>query len=113
MTLPPEYEPPRASGDRGDKPQVIVVCTGRGTHPEALLGSLAVIESAVVANAYNMSAHAERRKDESVWIDDVGNIHLRCPRCRRHVPWKQANACAVIESFWSEQVAALDLSQVS
>jgi hypothetical protein len=98
-------------------PVVAVVCTDGGQHAWTVLGDLGVYHGLLRANAGQVYGEtANRRKAECVWLDDVRRpeyrVHVRCPRCRRHVQWRGERARDIVQRLAAAGVSQLDISRV-
>lgn len=104
-----------------DRIELVIFCTDKGQHPWTKLGDLtAGLDGGMVrANqGFADAGVAERRKDRCVWLDhlDKGKaeyrVHMRCPRCRRHVEWKHGKVVEVLTQFRAAGLSRFDLSSM-
>ena len=104
-----------------DRINLGVFCTDKGQHPWTLLGDLTAALDGGMVRA-NMGAVygvvADRRKDECVWLDHLEQgkaeyrVHMRCPRCGRHVEWKHDRVVEVLTQFHAAALERFDLSSM-
>ena len=103
-----------------------IFCTDRRQHPETNLGNLTFTQYSHNRGSWQAPLNlnqaveygriAERRKSECVWIDhlDPGSkeyrVHMRCPRCQRHVQWTDARAQKLVPELARRGRMRLDLS---
>jgi len=97
-----------------------VLCTDKGQHPSILLGVLTAQPNGGMVRANLVAplgvAIAERRKDECVWLDHLDpdraeyRVHMRCPRCRRHVQWSDDRVLEVLPQLHAAGLQHIDVS---
>lgn len=100
-------------------PWIAVACTDRGQHPWTQLGDLNTTDGLVRANTATVGAqHATQRRPECVWLDHLDTtrpecrVHVRCPRCRRHVQWRDERAREIISTLDAAGRNVLDISRL-
>lgn len=102
----------------GERTTIAIVCTDKGQHPSITLGDLIIVQGGQfdgllranqehgfdIAGKRNYGPHAHGRRGECVWLDDVpvapnteARVHMRCPRCKRHVQWRYETAVDRLE----------------
>jgi hypothetical protein len=95
-------------------PAVALFCTDQGQHGWTLLGDLGIHGGLLTVNEnFTAGQIALRRRKECVWIDGdrcSGRVQIRCPRCRRHVPWRGERAAEIVRRLATAGVSSLDIS---
>lgn len=98
-------------------PSVSFCCTDDGQHAWTMLGDLTISSGLLRANVGAVyGEHADRRKAECVWLDDIRRpdyrVHIRCPRCRRHIEWRGEVARALLTELYSAGESRVDISHL-
>lgn len=101
--------------------RLAVVCTDKGQHPWIQLGDLTAQPNGEMVRANHGNAYgvqAGRRKDECVWLDQLDpgraeyRVHMRCPRCRRHLQWGDDRVLEYLPQLHAAGLSQLDISLV-
>ena len=98
---------------------IAVSCTDRGQHPWISLGDLTWDSGLLRANTgYSYGTVADRRKAELVWLDHLDplspeyRVHMKCPRCQRHVEWSHVTLVKVRDALLAADTPRVDISRL-
>ena len=104
-----------------DRIKLSVVCTDKGQHPGTSLGDLTADPNGGMVRAnfgFTYAELATRRKGECVWLDQLVRgrpeyrVHMRCPRCRRHVQWGHDRVVEYLPQLNAAGLVQLDISHM-